>query len=186
MNLEEFKGKYGYVEMPYYKSKHGINDAISNALSRNEKNKILFIFHKFKIHILGLLAYFCPLNSIRVRFHKWRGVHIGRNVQLGMFCILDNSYPEYIFIDDEVSLAQSITIITHSNPYEHFKNSLTSYRAPVVIGKGTWIGLRATILPGVEIGNYSILTAGSVAQNNIPQNVVAHGNPAKMVSKITI
>ena len=57
--------------------------------------------------------------------------------------------------------------------------------APVIIGNNVWIGGGAIILPGVTIGNNVVIGAGSVVTKNIPSDVVAAGNPCKVIRKIT-
>ena len=54
----------------------------------------------------------------------------------------------------------------------------------VQVGEGTWIGAGTTITPGVKIGNWSVVGAGSVVTKNIPDNVLAVGNRCKVIKKI--
>lgn len=102
---------------------------------------------------------------------------------LGMHCILDNAYPEYIYIEDYAALAGNIYVLAHSNPYQHFSKILESYVAPVVIREGSWIGVSSTVLSGAEVGKYSIVTAGSVVSGKMPGNCFLRGNPARVIAK---
>ena len=68
---------------------------------------------KIKNTLCFLLAYACPNNKLRIWFHRRRGVHIGKNVYLGMFCFLDNLQPTYIYIEDNVSINAGSMILTH-------------------------------------------------------------------------
>ena len=129
---------------------------IESSSRRKRMNKLKFLVVKLVNYLLERLAYNCPFNSWRVKFHKWRGVNIGRNVMIGLQVTLDHSYPEYISIEDDVSLAGNNYLLAHSNPYPHFKNVLESFAAPVIIKKGAWIGIGAMILPDVTVGEYSI------------------------------
>ncbi len=97
--------------------------------------------------------------------HRWRGVHIGQNVFIGLKVTLDHSHPEYIYIGDNVSLAGNNFVLTLSNPYKHFEKIFESYIAPVIINDNSWVSIGAIILPGVTIGEYSVVAAGSVVQN---------------------
>lgn len=56
---------------------------------------------------------------------------------------------------------------------------------PIVIGDNCWLGGDVTILPGVTIGNNTIIGAGSVVTKDIPENVVAVGNPCRVLRAIT-
>ena len=58
------------------------------------------------------------------------------------------------------------------------------YNKPVVIGDGVWIGACCTILPGVHIGNNYVIGAGSVVNKDIPSDVIAGGNPCKIIREI--
>ena len=56
---------------------------------------------------------------------------------------------------------------------------------PIKIGNNVWIGGNACIMPGVKIGDNSVIGAGSVVTKDIPEGVVAAGNPCKVIRKIT-
>ena len=60
------------------------------------------------------------------------------------------------------------------------------FSKPVIIGDNVWIGMNACILPGVEIGNNSIIGSGSVVTKSVPANEIWVGNPAKFVKKLII
>ena len=68
--------------------------------------------------------------------HRWRGIHIGKHVYVGQLCVLDNAYPEYIYIEDHASMAGEVSVIAHVNPCEHFSFMLEAKVAPVVIKEG--------------------------------------------------
>jgi acetyltransferase-like isoleucine patch superfamily enzyme len=140
---------------------------------------------KYRDHVLSRIAYFTPFNGIRILCHRLRGVTIGKNVLIGFHCVLDESFPDYITIEDNVSLAGKVYVLTHSNPYEHFRGKLKSYAAPVVIKKGAWITINVVILPGVTIGEESVITAGSVVTKTVPDGVIAGGNPAKVIKRFS-
>jgi acetyltransferase-like isoleucine patch superfamily enzyme len=171
---------------PYYEVTKNVRSQIESGSRRKRLNKAKFLFVKMVNYLLERLAYNCPFNSWRVKFHKWRGVNIGKNVMIGFQVTLDHSYPEYITIEDDVSLAGNNYLLAHSNPYPHFKNVLESFAAPVTIKKGAWIGIGAMILPDVTVGEYSIISAGSVVHKNIPPRVIAGGVPAKVIKEIDL
>ena len=139
---------------------------------------------KFKDYVLGRIAYFAPYNGIRVWCHKKRGVIIGKNVEIGFHCMLDEIFPDFITIESDVSLAGNVYILTHSNPYEYYKNEVDSFVAPVVIKKNAWITINVTILPDVTIGEGSIVAAGSVVTKDVSDHVLVGGNPAEVIKEL--
>jgi acetyltransferase-like isoleucine patch superfamily enzyme len=147
-------------------------------------NVIRFFIMKTNDYMLSLIAYFSPYNGIRIFCHRRRGVKIGKRVLIGFHCVLDEIFPDFITIEDDVSLAGKVYVLTHSNPYEYYQGKIRSYVAPVVIKKNAWITVNVTILPGVTIGEGSVISAGSVVSRNIPDHVVAGGNPAQVLKEL--
>ncbi len=175
-----------YKKIPYYETSKNLTQQLAKSSKNRGLKKIDFLIKKTRNYIFQTLAYNCPLNSLRVWLHKKRGVHIGKNVMIGMHCVLDNAYPEYIYIDDDAALAGHVYILAHSNPYKHFSNVLDSYVAPVRIRKGVWVGVSVTILSGADIGEYSIVTAGSVVTGKMPDRCFLRGNPAREIAKFKL
>jgi len=123
----------------------------------------------------------------RCRLERLRGVKIGKNVFLGGGNILDRVRPDLITIEDEASLAGGVYILTHSNPTTPLRKILgpTSHKiAPVHIKSGAWITLNVVILPGVTIGENSIVSTGSVVRKDVPPYTIVAGNPAKVIKKL--
>lgn len=174
------------VVLPYTKPKGNIWNQIRSGSSRRNENPVVFLFRKLFNFSLAILAYNCPFNSWRVKFHRWRGVNIGKHVTIGLHVTLDHSYPKYITIEDDVTLSGENYILTHSTPKIHWKNVAPSYIAPVIIKRGAWLTLGVTVLPGITIGSYSIISAGSIVNKDIPSKVIASGNPIRVVRKIDI
>ena len=94
---------------------------------------------------------------------------------------LDRVYPMGIHIDQYTLVASGTTILCH----EHLKRDKKDPHSPWVtntyIGKNCFIGVGATILPGVKIGDQVIIGASSVVTKDIPSNSVAVGNPARVI-----
>lgn len=83
-----------------------------------------------------------------------------------------------ITLEDDVMIAADASIIT--NNHDPYDRMLLPCR-PVLIRKGAWIGAHAIILPGVCVGRYAIVGAGSVVTKDIPDYAVAVGNPAHVI-----
>ena len=91
-----------------------------------------------------------------------------------------------VTIGDDCFIGPNVSIYTacHStDPIE--RNTRREWAEPVTIGDNVWIGGSVTILPGVTIGSNVTIGAGSVVTRDIPDNVVAVGNPCKVIKKIT-
>jgi len=100
------------------------------------------------------------------------------------FTVLDEAP---VTIGDDCFIGPNVSIYTacHStNPVE--RNSRREWAKPVTIGNNVWIGGSATILPGVTIGDNVTIGAGSVVAKDIPSNVVAVGNPCRVVKKLKV
>ena len=171
------------ISIPYFDHDHkSLMNTIKSSSSRRNMGKIQFIFRKIRNILLSHWAYICPLNGLRVRMHRMRGVTIGDNVYIGQYCKLDNAYPEYVYIEDNVSIVSGVSIVAHTNPYPHFKNVVESSVSPVIIKEGAWIADGAIILRGVTIGKNAIVSAGTVVDKDVPDCSLAKGNPMKIVA----
>lgn len=168
--------------IPYFDHDKKILKTIRNSGVRRNMSPLHFALRKIRNIILYRMAFLCPLNGWRVNMHRWRGVNIGKNVYIGQHCVIDNAYPEYIYIGDNVSLAGEVSVIAHSNPYAHFAPVVESRVAPIVIDDGAWIGVKAVILLGVVIGKNAIVSAGTVVDRNVAPFTVVRGNPMKKVT----
>lgn len=114
----------------------------------------------------------------------------GYNIELG-----ENFYSNYnliildcakVSIGDNVLIAPNVGIYTAGHPLHYEKrNEQYEYAFPIEIGNNVWIGGNVVINPGVSIGDNSVIGSGSVVTKNIPSNVIAVGNPCKVVREIT-
>ena len=173
-------------QIPYFDHDHkSLKNTIKNSSDRRGMSKWQFVCRKIRNILLSRWSYNCPLNGLRVKMNRNRGVTIGENVYIGLHCTIDNAYPEYIYIEDNVSLAGDVTILAHSNPYPHFKNVTESSVSPVVIKEGAWIADGVIILRGVTIGKNAIVSAGPVVDKDIPDCAVVKGNPMKIIADIS-
>ena len=83
-------------------------------------------------------------------------------------------------------IGPNVTIATAGHPIlPVLREQVYQYNMPVHIGRNCWIGAGAVILPGVTIGDNSVIGAGSVVTKDIPANVVAVGNPCRVMRGIS-
>ena len=110
-----------------------------------------------------------------------RFINIGKNVFINHACsFLDMGG---ITIEDNVLIGPNVNLITENHPINpNERKSLICN--PVVIKRNAWIGAAATILPGVTIGENSIVAAGAVVSKDVPANTIVGGVPAKHLKNI--
>ena len=91
-----------------------------------------------------------------------------------------------IYIGSHTKIGPNVTIATASHPIspEERLHDRDSINTPVHIGENCWIGANVIILPGVTIGNNTVIGAGSVVRKDIPPSVIAVGNPCRVLRKI--
>jgi maltose O-acetyltransferase len=112
-----------------------------------------------------------------------KNISIGNNVFINFnFVALDCNK---ITIGNDVMIAPNVGIYTATHTVSpDIRKQLLEFAKPVNICNGVWIGGGVSILPGVTIGENSVIGAGSVVTKDIPPNVVAYGNPCKVVKEI--
>ncbi|MEO7961633.1 MAG: acyltransferase [Ginsengibacter sp.] len=129
--------------------------------------------------------------------HVMPGAKIGNNCNLGQNTFVDNnatigngvkvqnnvSVYNSVEIEDDVFIGPSVTFTNVINP-RSFVDRKNEFR-PTKVRKGASIGANATIMCGVEIGEYSMVGAGSVITKNVPANMLVLGNPGRVISKVT-
>lgn len=116
---------------------------------------------------------------------NWGGknVHFGNGVYANFNLTLVDDCD--IFVGDNVMFAPNVTITTGTHPiHPTLRSKKAQYNLPVHIGNNVWIGAGVTILPGVKIGDNTVIGAGSVVTKDIPANVVAIGSPCKVFRDI--
>ena len=119
-------------------------------------------------------------------FHSnWGGknVHLGKNVYFNFNATLVDD--THIYIGDCTMLGPNVVIATAGHPIlPELREKALQYNLPVHIGKNCWLGAGVIVLPGVTIGDNTVIGAGSVVTKDIPSNVVAVGNPCKVLREI--
>lgn len=116
---------------------------------------------------------------------NWGGkhCHLGKNVYFNFNATLVDD--THIYVGDYTKFGPNVIIATAGHPIlPELREKAYQYNAPVKIGKCVWLGAGVIVLPGVEIGDNSVIGAGSVVTKNIPANVVAVGNPCKVLREI--
>lgn len=110
-----------------------------------------------------------------------KNITIGRNVFINSGCRFQDQGG--ITVGDNTLIGHNAVITTLNHDFVPERRS-DMYPAPVVIGSRVWMGANVTIVPGVTIGDNSVIAAGAVVTKNVPSNVVVAGVPAKVIKSI--
>jgi len=112
-------------------------------------------------------------------------IKIGKEVFINRGCYFYNF--DLIEIGDRCSIAPEVMFCTTSHEIgDHYRRTGELTSAPIRIGQGCWIGTRATILPGVSIGDGCIIAAGAIVTKDCEPNGVYAGVPAKRIKELPI
>ena len=117
---------------------------------------------------------------------SWGGknVHFGNGIYANFNLILIDDGE--IFIGDNVMIGPNVTVCTATHPISpELRRRQAQYNLPVHIEENVWLGGGVFVMPGVTIGENSVIGANSVVTKDIPANVVAVGNPCRVLRQIT-
>lgn len=116
---------------------------------------------------------------------NWAGahVHFGNNVYANLnLTLVDDTH---IYVGDGTMFGPNVVIATAGHPIlPQLRERVGQFNMPVHIGKNCWLGAGVIVLPGVSIGDNTVVGAGSVVTKNIPANVVAVGSPCRVLREI--
>ena len=116
---------------------------------------------------------------------NWAGhhVHFGKGVYANFnLTLVDDTH---IYVGDHTMFGPNVTIATAGHPIlPELRVHGLQYNAPVHIGKNCWIGAGAVILPGITIGDNVVIGAGSIVTKDLPDNVIAVGNPCRILREV--
>lgn len=116
---------------------------------------------------------------------NWAGkhVHFGKDVYANFgLTLVDDTH---IYVGDNTMFGPNVVIATAGHPIlPELRAQGYQYNMSVTIGKNCWLGAGVLVMPGVTIGDNSVIGAGSVVTKDIPANVIAVGNPCKVMREI--
>ena len=116
---------------------------------------------------------------------NWGGrhVHFGRNIYANFnLTLVDDTH---IYVGDNTMFGPNVVVATAGHPLlPELREQGFQYNAPVHIGRNCWIGAGAILLPGVTVGDNAVIGAGSIVTRAVPANVLAVGNPCRVLREI--
>lgn len=110
-------------------------------------------------------------------------LHFGKGVYANFnFTVVDDTH---IYVGDYTMFGPNVVLATAGHPIlPELRQQAYQYNMPVHIGKNCWLGAGVIVLPGVTIGDNTVIGAGSVVTKDIPSNVVAVGNPCRVLREV--
>lgn len=127
---------------------------------------------------VGENVWFCPPMTVTVGKY----VSIGDGTYANMNLTLIDDWK--ITIGKNVLIGPNVTLCTTGHPIHPSHRMDGTFSFPITIGDNVWIGGNVFVLPGVSIGENSVIGAGSVVTKDIPANVIAVGNPCRVLREI--
>ena len=162
-----------------------INSLMFDYLNLTDDN-IVSLANTLPNKILRWLGANHPDNKTRKTFFKLTNVKIGKDTVINQNFIISDDYKSLLEIGNRVAISPNVTIICSSSPnnsklskeQELYNRSIITTQK-VIIEDDVWIGANTVILPGVRVGEKSIIGAGSIVTKTIEPFSVVYGNPAK-------
>lgn len=119
-------------------------------------------------------------------YANWGGKHVsfGNHVYANFNLVLVDDTS--IHVGDHVMFGPNVVLCTGTHPVSpDLREEQFQYNLPIRIGNNVWIGANSIVMPGVTIGAHSVIGAGSIVTKDIPENVVAFGNPCEVRRSIS-
>lgn len=168
----------GKIEVAYRPDKSRALAQEINQLNSLEKEKIVQLEKKL-FGKTGEQIYVNPPLYVDYGFNT----NIGENFYANLDCIFLDVAP--ISIGDDVMFGPRVSLITATHPIDAaVRGRGLEYAQAIKIGDRVWLGAGVIVNPGVEIGENTIVGSGSVVTKSLPPNVIAVGNPARVLRKI--
>ena len=152
-----------------------LGDAVSGKVAKGE----MYRFQWLRTFIANNVAAHVPHINLHFRKFLYRltGMKIGKGGFMGQNGFLEDLHSENVVLEDGATISFGVTIIGHGP-----KRNITRIQDKMVIlRKGSYVGAASVLIPGVEIGPYATIGAGSVVTKSIPAGAVAAGAPARIL-----
>lgn len=153
-----------------------INGIAKSSILPGKLRLMLYRLYGMKIKQMGIYSN-CFFQSEKLK--------IGRGTWINHGCYFDNE--EWVEIGNNCGVGMEVMFCTTNHQIEsEEKRAGKVIRGKITIGNGSWIGTRATILPGVSIGEGCVIAAGSLVNNNCEPNTLYAGVPAKKIKELPV
>jgi len=136
---------------------------------------------------LHIWARRCIAPGCRLWLYRRMGIHIGRNVFIGLDTYLDCQFPELITIEDDVTVSFRVTVVVHDDARRLDRvepGAGDGTVAPVLLRRGCYLGAGCLVLPGVTVGERAVVASGAVVTRDVDPETVVGGVPARFLRRI--
>ena len=122
------------------------------------------------------LCRYTPSMALKNFFYRHLlGMRVGKNAAVGLMVMIDVFFPELVSIGENSVIGYNSTLLGHEYLIREYR------KGAVQIGANVMIGANTTVLPGVEIGDHAVISAGSLVNKDIPPGVYAGGVPVRIL-----
>jgi acetyltransferase-like isoleucine patch superfamily enzyme len=142
------------------------------------------LYSKTVLGLLHILAMNAPHEKLSKLLYKLRGTKIGKKVYIDKNVFIEGWRPNLIEIEDNVEIGPGVIITAIDSSYNAVSKETPILYGKVKIKRNAYIGAGAIILPGVTIGEYSIVAAGAVVTKDVPPRTVVAGVPARVIKSV--
>lgn len=161
----------------------------------NPFTMVLFAFRTlwrrciFKFAYNAYIFEFIYKKKLRPAIWRSLGCKVGKNVNIGHQVRVDFGNASRITIDDNAHIANGVTFLCHMRDISSYKVGMIAMDLPakygdIYLGKGCYIGINVTIMPGVHIGEGAVIGSCALVTKDIPAWTVAAGVPAKVIKNV--
>jgi acetyltransferase-like isoleucine patch superfamily enzyme len=121
---------------------------------------------------------FGPSERLKNALYRWTGMKVGRNCSFGLCAMVDAFYPHLITVGENCLFGYDSVLLAHEFLQEGLRTG------PVVIGNDVMIGTKATVLPGVVIGDGAVISAMSLVNKDVPPYTIVGGVPIRVLGVV--
>lgn len=148
------------------------------------KKRLLKQIRDLYIFCFHVIAMNMPFGRIKRLCYRMRGSKIAKNVDIASGVFMDDLFPEYISIEENVDIGPNVIIVTHDSSFCCFDPERDVICKEVLIKKNVYIGAGAIILPGIIIGEYAVVGAGAVITKDVDPYSIVAGVPGKKIGDV--
>ena len=141
-------------------------------------------YSKTMLGFLHVLAMNAPHERLSILFYRMRGTKIGKNAYIDKGVFIEGWRPYLVTIKDNVEIGPKAIIVAIDSSYNAISKDVPIRYGTVTVERNAYIGAGAIILPGVTVGEHSIVAAGAVVTKDVLPHTVVAGVPAKTIKTV--